>query len=131
MKTQHTRNKMIIYRYYIECSIFLHIVLTSSSSFPVEYKAATICLHLILSCAACCASPQIRLIVFSSEVSFPPGYFWTSLFPLSRWGPCQGYFMNVILVNFKGMSAPLEPPVFHFHHHIATVCVFVQGFTGY
>src|SRR4029434_4306858 len=33
------------------------------------HKASTICLHLDLSCAACCASPQVRFISFSSAVT--------------------------------------------------------------
>jgi len=33
------------------------------------HKASTICLHLNLSCAACCASPQVRFISFSSAVT--------------------------------------------------------------
>lgn len=33
------------------------------------HKASTTCLHLDLSCAACCASPQVRFISFSSAVT--------------------------------------------------------------
>ena len=33
------------------------------------HKASTICLHLDLSCAACCASPQVRFMSFSSAVT--------------------------------------------------------------
>ena len=33
------------------------------------HKASTICLNLDLSCAACCASPQVRFISFSSAVT--------------------------------------------------------------
>ena len=35
----------------------------------MEHKAVTICFHLILSCAACCASPHVRFAIFSSEVT--------------------------------------------------------------
>lgn len=106
-------------------------LLTYSSSFLVEHRTATICFHLALSCAACCASPNVRFAVFSSKVTvFCQVVFGLPCFLFPGGFSFQRYFGNAVLVHSEDMSEPSGPSVFNFQHHIAAICLLVQVFTG-
>lgn len=52
---------------------------TTSSSIPVEHKAVTICFHLLLSCAASCASPHVGFAAFHQGSRFSARLLLASL----------------------------------------------------
>lgn len=97
----------------------------------MEYKAAGICCQLVPSCAACCASLQVRLAVFSSEVTvlcqvvfglpcflFPGGVHLKATLGMWSWS------------TLRTCPSHWSRRCFSFQHYVATVCVFIQVLMG-
>lgn len=66
---------------------------------PMEHTAMTVCFYLVLSLAACCASPwEVYFPQFYFH-SPPPGCIWHTFSHFPRWCSTYSYIQHAALLN--------------------------------
>lgn len=88
-------------------------------------KASTICLHLVLSWAACCTLAY--LLQLSCQCTLP-GCFMLAMSPFSRCCPSKGNLGYMVLFHSEYMPKPSNTATYDFQHYNLALCFHVQSF---